>query len=296
MSEIKVVLVLEDMATEEWAKKELSRYDQQPIIGPETPDKRKRELFLRAQETLNELTAPPLVVAWDYYFPRSLVSHPKDESPASKDFARALNASKIPVVLASWTGGGELDLRIHTSGAQRFQGHISLFRDENGVRFSPVSQMDKRLRDYLTQDTLAVATVAAALSAKCKTPKKHSLRAAREFACSVAEEKPAIEKALIRSKGIAFPIKGIRLTEMPISSYSMQSLIAKDPVVLNAIKDAVVIFGNATTDLDQIFKTENGERRSTAFVHAWTCADILSRLTDFESLQTNNKSGLICRH
>jgi hypothetical protein len=294
VNEIKLVVILEDVATEVWAKSEVSRYDQQMIVGPELPDKRRRELFLRAQEVLNSLVDQPLVVAWDYYFPKSLVSHSNEESPASKDLAKAFSASKVPLVLASWTGGGELDSRIHLNGAHRYQGHISLFRDEIGNRFSPVSKMDQRLRDYLTQDTFAIATLAATLNAKCKAPRKSSFQAARQFFCSVADQKPVSENVRVRENGETFQIKGIKLTEQPLASFSMKDLINREPAVLDALKGSVVLFGNAIVDVDQIFKKEKQEAKSLVFVHAWTIADILQRFANLDMPAPKKKSGLIC--
>jgi hypothetical protein len=295
LNSLKIVVIAEDQVTIDWLKQELSKYDKVPIVGSETPDKRKRELYLRLQESLNALGQSPVVVAWDYFFPLSLVTNPKEESPATKDFARALNKSSIPIVLASWTGGGDLDYRIHTEGAHRFTGHISLFRDKEGVRFSPVSKMDKRLREYLTQDTFAVATIAAILNGKCRAAKKLSLQTARKLACQSADEKPAQEIAHIREKNKELEINGIKLAEFPVQTLSMKSVILGDSATIEALKDAVVIIGNATADIGGIFKDDKSETKPLVYVHAWTIAEILSHMSTIGPFENKKRdSGLIC--
>jgi CHASE2 domain-containing sensor protein len=288
-------VIIEDQATEEWSKQELSRYDKLPIVGPATPAKRKRELFLRLQESLNTSEQAPLVVAWDYFFPKSLSESPSQESPASKDFGLALSKSHVPIVVGSWTGGGELDTRIHKNSAHRFTGHISLFRDKDGARFSPISRMDQRMREYLTQDTFVVATIAAAIHGKCRVNKNESLRAARQLACQTAEEKMTQEQARLRKSGKNIEINGIKLTEMPVQTISMKSVILNEAEALAALNAAVVIIGNATTDLDDLFKDDKPVAKPTVYVHAWTVAQILSRMATIGPFEKKkNMAGLIC--
>lgn len=295
LNTLKVVVIAEDQATNDWLKQEPSKYDKAPIAGSEIPDKRKRELYLRLQESLNTLGQSPVVIAWDYFFPLSLVANPKEESPATKEFAKALNKSSIPIVLASWTGGGDLDYRIHTEGAHRFTGHISLFRDKDGVRFSPVSKMDKRLREYLTQDTFAIATIAAVLNGKCHATKKLSLKTARNLACQSADENPVQEIAHIREKNKELEINGIKLKELPVQTLSMKSVILGESTANEALKDAVVIIGNTISDIGGIFKDDKTESKPLVYVHAWTIAELLTHMSTIGPFEIKKRdTRLIC--
>jgi hypothetical protein len=294
LSEMKVVVIAEDQATEDWVKQESSQYDKLPILGPAAPDKRKRELYLRLQDSLNALVQVPTLIAWDYFFPLSLVVNPNQESRATRDFGKSLNKSRIPIVIASWQGGGELDYRIHVGGAHRFTGHISLFRDSEGIRFSPVSKIDKRIHQHLTQDSFAVATIAAVIHGKCKASKKASLKAARQLACQSADTQPTQELARIRESSKTIEIKGIKLKEMPIQTVSMKSVIQGDPVAVEVLKDAVVIVGNTIVDIGGIFKNDNIESKPLVYVHAWAIAEILSHMNVIGPFEQQRPQGLIC--